>query len=116
MGRTPIKYTPTEPVVVESKDARRARLAAELAEHRPSRGGRLWGLPELDDPDDEWVDITGAEAITGLSESAIRNRLNRSDKFAVPFPAPHTFFSISMWPRSSIARWDIERCQAEGRR
>jgi hypothetical protein len=113
LGRTPVTYTPTTLAGVEGRDERRARLAAEHANQTPPGAARLWGLPELDDPDDMWVDITGAEVITGLKETNIRTRLARSERHPVPFPAPHMYFRLNLWPMSAIKRWDAERREVE---
>lgn len=103
MGRTPVPYTRTQPVAVESNEDRHARQVGEL-EAGTLTGGLVWGLPELPDGD-MWVDIFGVSALTGLTPVNIRGRLHRREKYRNVFPAPYNYFAMTWWPLSEIKEW-----------
>jgi len=66
--------------------------------------GRLYGLPELPE-DDYWVDMAGADALTGVPPKTITSWLTRGGPIRNPFPAPHRLLYRLYWRGIEIASW-----------
>jgi hypothetical protein len=94
----------TQPVEDVDLATHAAQLSEARAEGRTPPAGRLLGLPELPD-DDVWVDIAGAEAITGIPSRTITGWLSRGGPKKAPFPAPHRFLYRLYWPLSTLEDW-----------
>jgi hypothetical protein len=94
----------TQPVEDVDLATHAAVIREALADGRKPPVGRLLGLPELPD-EDVWVDIAGAEAITGTPARTITGWLSRGGPKRAPFPAPHRFLYRLYWPLSALESW-----------
>ncbi|WP_280470616.1 helix-turn-helix transcriptional regulator [Nocardia farcinica] len=94
----------TRPVQDLDLTAQVAQIRRARADGGPLAAGRLLGLPELPDGD-VWVDIAGAEAITGSPSRTITGWLARGAPKKAPFPAPHRILYRLYWPLSELERW-----------
>lgn len=101
----PSESSRTEPVEEVDLATHAAQLGQARAEGRTPPAGRLLGLPELPD-DDVWVDIAGAEAITGVASRTITGWLARGGPKKAPFPAPHRFLYRLYWPLTTLEDWN----------
>lgn len=101
MPADPRRTRPVEEIDLAGHAAaiRQARAEGQLP---PS--GRLLGLPELPDGD-VWVDIAGAEAVTGVPARTITGWLTRGGPKKAPFPAPHRILYRLYWPLSKLEQW-----------
>jgi hypothetical protein len=94
----------TRPVEDIALAAQAAQIRQARAEGGKPPAGRLLGLPELPDGD-VWVDIAGAEAVTGILSRTITGWLARGGPKKAPFPAPHRFLYRLYWPLSTLEDW-----------
>lgn len=101
------EYDRTEPVEVITLAEQAAELRAARDEGRTPPAGRLLGLPELPDGD-VWVDIAGAEAVTGKAAKTISAWLARGGPKRAPFPAAHRLLYRQYWPLSTLEAWTAE--------
>ncbi|MEU7634345.1 hypothetical protein AB0C34_30980 [Nocardia sp. NPDC049220] len=94
----------TRPVEDIALAAQAAQLRQARTEGRTPPAGCLLGLPELPGGD-VWVDIAGAEAITGIPSRTITGWLARGGPKKAPFPAPHRILYRLYWPLSALEEW-----------
>jgi hypothetical protein len=110
--RTPQQEAPPMPAdpdrtrPVENIDlaGQREQIRQARAEGREPPAGRLLGLPELPG-DDVWVDIAGAEAVTGIPSRTITGWLARRGPKKAPFPTPRRILYRLYWPLSTLEDW-----------